>query len=125
MFGKILRPQDGVAVNAEEMSEAMVNFDSWVMIYGSDEAVVAWQRLKQASFNDAPASLFVRLYSDFVLAARRDLGNPSTAVDRIELLAIKLNDAYTSSTLPSGLFSEDFETLAAQLKWPVPWLHGR
>ena len=96
-------------------------FATWIAIFGSDEAVTAFRNYLQAAYHDAPGPVGLRLYADFVVAARKDIAWPSTAVTALELLGLRINDLhdelqnYEMATLP-------LEQLAAREGWTVPWL---
>ena len=61
------------------------HFDTWVNVYGSDGAVGANSRLMQALPLAPPAALQFRLYADFLLEVRKDIGDPHSTVDRLQI----------------------------------------
>ena len=96
------------------------DFTTWITIYGSDDALVGFRNFMQAAFHDPPAQLSIRLYADFVLAARRDMGYENTRISALEVLGLRINDlhddlaSYRVATLP-------FDDLCAEYGWVPPW----
>jgi len=97
--------------------EKFKEFSTWIVIYGSDEAVVAFQRFMQAAFKDAPTIVAMRLYADFILAARKDMGYPDTAVRRDHLIGLRINDIYDFPLIKETSLAR----LCAQAEWAPPW----
>lgn len=124
-FGDILDPakkdqRDAILAKATPL---ITKFNTWISIYGSDEAVTAWHNYRQAAFSGVPTALTLRFYADFVLAARRDLGSPDSEVTRTQILGMRVNDLYTSdSDLRSTLEDEPLSEVAARHSWTVPWV---
>ncbi len=78
LLGQVLVPggADKALENEAEMIERLSEFASWISIFGSDDAVKSFHNFMQGAFHAAPAPITLRLYADFVLAARRDMGDP-------------------------------------------------
>lgn len=104
--------------------EKVSEFALWIGIYGSDEAVRTYRNFMQSAFHDPPAELSLRIYADFVLAARRDMGLPATDLTALEILGTRLNDLYKSAKYYDAA-SLPFDELCAQYKWQQPWLRKR
>jgi hypothetical protein len=121
LLSQTLTPNGAAAIDENAMRNQMVKFDAWVAIYGSDDAVRAWHRFRQGSFHDAPPLLFMRLYSDFVVAARRDMGAPHSKVRPEELLGVRIRDVYTQANLHDALNLE-WPEIEAAFGWRVPWV---
>lgn len=118
-FAKIIDPK--TRKKAEQDTHRIISEQStWLSIYGSDDAVVAFQRFMQAAYADAPGKIVVRLYAEFVLAARRDMGRPASTLNAIEFLGIRMNDAYTNPEHRSAL-TGSFDDLCRSEKWTPPW----
>lgn len=91
-------------------------------VFASDEVFEAHLRLQQAAFNGAPAAVFTRLYAELVLAIRRDLGYPKTTISALEVLAVRVTDAYTSM---ADQLTKPLEQVYADAGWQPPWNQGR
>lgn len=105
------------------LRDRMTRFDAWVAIYGSDDAVRAWHNFRQGAFHSAPPMIFMRLYSDFVVAARMDMGSPNSDLSPEELLGIRITDIYTNdqNDLRAALTLKWTE-IEGRFGWEVPWL---
>lgn len=119
----MLDPEKVKGANMSNVLETFNRFDAWIAIYGSDEVVAAWHRFRQAAFHDAPALVFVRLYADVIMAARRDLGAPNTRVARMEIVGNRLNDLYvdTGDLDIKTILSLDWPEISNRTGWAVPW----
>lgn len=96
-------------------------FDTWVNVYGSDGAVRAYSRLMQALQRDPPGDIQIRLYADFLLEVRKDLGDPDSTVDRMQILGPRL----ANLSDPASLTDPDLDAVCARLRWPPPWRPGK
>jgi hypothetical protein len=93
-------------------------FSTWIGIYGSDEAVTAFSRFMQTIYNDPPPSVMLRLFGDFMLAARADMGHPGTQLSRVKLLAMKVNNIYQYPDVTDRSLAE----VCKRHNWDPPWL---
>lgn len=59
---------------------------------GVDDAVARYEHFMQSTYKDAPAPVLLRLYADFVLAARKDMGDPETQLTVEHILGMKIKD---------------------------------
>ncbi|MEV8614985.1 hypothetical protein AB0383_45020 [Amycolatopsis sp. NPDC051373] len=100
-----------------ELIVLMKDFSTWITIFGSDEAIVSFHNFMQGAFKDGPIVVMMRLYADFILAARKDMGYPDTAVQREHLLGVRINDIYE---YPQFMESS-FDRLCQQAGWTPPW----
>jgi hypothetical protein len=116
-----IKPETGVSVpETAVFLRTMSKFASWIMVWGSDEAVLAFRNLMQASFHSAPPAVTMRVYADFYIAARRDMGYPDSKVTVNDFLGMRINDLYDlRSNYEFGALS--LAELAAQHNWPIPW----
>lgn len=90
-------------------------FATWIGVFGSDEAVLAFDRFMQM-FQDQlypPVEVQHWLYANFLLAARRDIGYPNTALERRHMLGLRLSDVYQRP----NLFAESFDDLCRRVGW--------
>lgn len=114
---------DADNIDHKEMADKLSAFGGWVSIVGSDDAVRAFGHHMQGAYNDAPPFIAMRLYAEFLLAARRDLGDPSTDLTPLDVWTAKINDLYSSEgralrralTLP-------LEDAFSEQTWDCPWL---
>lgn len=91
-----------------------------LLTVGSDGAIRVFGHLMQAAFNDAPGTVFLRLWADFIMEARKDLRGTDTEIDALTLLSCKISDLYSNydsfaaATVP-------LNQLAADVGWEIPW----
>jgi hypothetical protein len=115
--------QKALAAKGSKLREQFTKFDAWIAIYGSDEAVRAWHNLRQGTYLDAPSSVLLRLYADFVMAARHDMGYPDSIVTTVELLGIRISDIYTTDTAGvQDALTLDWPGIQQRFEWQAPWL---
>lgn len=96
------------------------DFSAWISIFGSDDAVRTFHNFMQSSYNDPPAEILVRLYAEFVLAARRDMGHRNTEIGPSVILGMRITDYYRSESTSNRDLS--FDDLCAVHGWEPPWL---
>jgi hypothetical protein len=115
--------QDAENVNEQEMTDKLNEFGAWVAIVGSDEAVRSFGNYMQGSFGNAPGLVAMRLYADFLLAARRDLGDPTSKLTAMDVWALKVNDLYSAEgALIRDTLMLPLERACALNGWAPPWL---
>lgn len=74
----------------------------------------------QGAFHDAPGHITLRLYAEFVLAARRDMGDSSSQATPADVLGLRLNDLYKDPKI--RLIAElPFDELCREYDWSIPW----
>jgi hypothetical protein len=61
----------------------------------------------------------MRLYAEFVLGARRDLGDPQTSVDVVDILGLRITDIYSGNW--AEMMSLPLPDLYRRLQWSPPW----
>ncbi|MGH3761491.1 hypothetical protein [Actinophytocola sp.] len=93
------------------------HFDTWVNVYGSDGAVRAYSRFMQALPAQPPGDVQFRLYADFLLEVRKDMGDPSSSVDRLQILGPRLADLKDRSSLTDP----DLDAVCERAGWTPPW----
>ena len=121
LLGHMLAPVGQRAdLDDAETMQKFQKFSAWIGIVGSDAAVRAWSNLMQSTFHDAPPVVLLRLYAEFQLAARRDLGDPDTALTPMELMAVRIKDLYDDPTYHAAM-AAPFAEVCASVDWPVPW----
>lgn len=102
------------------MVAQLSEFAAWVSIFGSDEALRAFHNFMQGAFAEAPPTVLIRLYADFVIAARHDMGDTASTVTPTEILGLRINDLYSSDMVKST--SLPFVDLCEEVGWQAPWL---
>jgi hypothetical protein len=113
-----LTPQQEKQRN-DKLLTAMKTFALWGMTYASDETVQVFHRMMQASMHNAPPTVLIRMFGQFFLAARRDLGDSSTKVGIVDLLGIRLKDIYETGMADQLRLSDD--EFYAKQGWKPPW----
>lgn len=120
MIDRLQKMLDGGLQNdsdVAEMKEEMTQFATWIGVWGSDEAIRAYHNFTQAAFHDAPPAIMMRFYGDFLLEARRDLGNPDSQVQRQHLLGMRITDIYDMSDTIDPCLQE----VCNRAGWEPPW----
>jgi len=121
LLGRMLGPEEQrVGLDDADTMQKFQAFSAWIGIVGSDEAVRAWSNLMQSTFHNAPPVVMLRLYADFQLAARRDLGDPDTSLTPTELMAIRITDLYDDPGYFTAM-SLPFTEVCATNNWAIPW----
>jgi hypothetical protein len=111
----------GVQPTSEQVVEKVAEFTTWISIYGSDDAIKAFHNFTQAAFNQAPGLISSRLYAEFIIAARRDLGYPDTSVTAAQIMGMRITDLYSESDYRLAM-SQSFDELYRHEGWVPPWL---
>jgi hypothetical protein len=109
---------DKVAVN-----KVFVEFARWIGIYGSDEVLTAYHHLMQGMSYGAPPVVLNRLMADFLLAARRDIGNSNSKAQQDELLIVtfRVNDFYNEGDLVGKVMRLPLKKALKKAGWTPPW----
>lgn len=103
------------------ITEITRQFAGWLTIIGSDDSVRAFHNLMQAAFHDAPGEIYLRLYADFLLAARRDMGDPATTIEPIDVLGVRITDIYDDPEL-RVVGTGTLQEVADRNDWRIPWV---
>ena len=120
-LGRALTPGQATIPESEYV-EKLGDFSRWVAIVGSDEAVRAFRNLMQGTYNSAPAAITLRLFADFQIAARRDMGDRNTSVTSLDVLGMRINDLYKDDLELAQTISMPFEDACEREQWTIPWL---
>jgi len=124
LFGDMLdsTKSAGMAERAAEIQAQIADFSTKVNIYGSDAVLVAFHNFKQAAFHlPLPPLVATRLFADFLLEVRRDIGRPDTSVTRAQIMGMRITDLYEVENYRSAL-DLPFEELCRREGWTAPWL---
>ncbi|MFJ4090007.1 hypothetical protein ACIPYS_00340 [Kitasatospora sp. NPDC089913] len=106
-------------ITEEDSRSKISDFATWVIIFGSDEAVRAFHHFMQAAYHSAPPKILMKLYADFVLAARRDMGYPETDVRQTDFLGMRITDIYENDLLRG--VDDPLADLCREAQWSPPW----
>ncbi|MHC3424719.1 hypothetical protein [Streptomyces sp. DT18] len=106
---------------SEEESRARISeFSAWITIFGSDEAIAAFHYFMQASYaQGAPPVVLMKLFAEFVISARRDMGYPNTEITAKHFLGMRIRDLYTSDQLAQ--VDIPLADLCREVGWTPPW----
>jgi len=121
-LGRMLSPGEAARIAEEEYVEKIGDFSRWVAIVGSDDAVRAFRNLMQGTYNSAPAAIVLRLFADFQIAARRDMGDPDTNITSLDILGMRINDLYQGDLQLAQTISLPFELACEREQWDIPWM---
>ena len=111
-------------VSVDDSEIRFTEFRRWIMIFGSDETVVADGRLMQCLFEHAPAGILLRMYAEFVLAARRDMGDSNSDITALDFYAAKVNDLY-AGRVNYEVQADPLDRVFDRLGWVAPWKRDR
>lgn len=103
-----------------DFTETTRVFSGWLSIVGSDDAVRVWRNFMQAAYSGAPPQILLRLYAEFVVAARRDMGDTDTKIGVEEVLGIRITDLYADAEMRK-LLGPRLEDVAFAFGWQMPW----
>ncbi|HEY7597526.1 MAG TPA: hypothetical protein VH969_30555 [Actinophytocola sp.] len=92
-------------------------FDTWITVYGSNGAVRAYSRFMQALPAQPPGDIQFRLYADFLLEVRKEMGDPTGNVDRLQILGPRLANLSDRRSLTDP----DLEKVCDRAGWTPPW----
>ena len=119
-FSQAKTSKEAIA-DADANVAKFVTFGTWIMMYGSDEAIQAWHNLTQSFGYNPPTMISMRLIADFILAARRDIGHPDTVISRTDLFAIRITDFYELSERDRQIMTVPLSEAFKLADWSPPW----
>ena len=95
-FSSIMGTRTGAKPTESEILEFMSDFTQRIMVWGSDDVLAAWIKLRRAALNEEelksnPVKLLL-LYEQLILTIRRDLGHKNRNLDTGDVLALFVND---------------------------------
>lgn len=123
LYATIFSKDDAEKARAlKQIPKELSKFTTWIGIYGSDEAIRAFHNVMQGSYSSVQPKIAIRLYAEFLIAIRRDIGYRDTLVTGRDLLGLKLNDLYQNGENYSWLLTAPFDEVCAKLGWSPPWL---
>jgi hypothetical protein len=109
-------------MTANEFRDRTSEFATWISIFGSDEAVKAFHDFMQASYHAAPPAVLMKLYADFVISARRDMGYPNTEIKQSHFVGIRISDLYDNNILKD--INKPLADICREAQWTPPWPHA-
>ncbi|MDN4481623.1 hypothetical protein [Demequina muriae] len=98
----------------------MADFQTSVMMWGSDDAVSAFSRFRRASSTNPPGHIAMRLVADLLLAIRRDVAVPDSRATGMEILGSRLNDLKKGSAITRAL-EAPFPEVCKEHGWEPPF----
>lgn len=101
--------------------DTLSKFSAWLAIYGSDEALTSFHKFMQAAYHSPPSEVLMYYYGSFLVASRKDLGHSDTELSAVDLLGLRISDAWKMWGGTMGLAEKDF---LAQFEWEPPWPEG-
>lgn len=104
-----------------ELVAKLSSFSAWIGIFGSDDALRSFHNFMQGAYASAPAPILLRLYAEFVLAARRDMGDRDSTVTVAEILGMRINDLYSTDGPVWTATQGSLEEACQRLDWAMPW----
>jgi hypothetical protein len=119
MIDLLREMMDRRQIEEEDFRNRVSEFSTWIIIFGSDEAVRAFHDFMQASYHSPPPVILMKLYADFVIAARRDMGYPETEVNQKHFLGMRISDIYDADLLKD--VHKSLSDLCREIGWVPPW----
>lgn len=108
------------ASQVQALLDEIVTFMTWSQMYASDETVRAFMRFRQGAFADVPNMVGLRLVAELLLQLRRDLGEPKTTIQALDLLALRSGDAFANDEMYAVL-TDPLPVIYERYKWTPPW----
>jgi len=94
---------------AEDIMQGFVTWTKPILMWGSDEVVRSWGRLRidMARYGKDPQGLFA--FEDFLIMLRRDAGYPDTTVGKGDILRLFVNDVdqYLDATTDTAVIDAE------------------
>lgn len=92
-FEILISAKNGKALESSEAERFMKDFTQEVLVWGSDEVINSFYKLRQASFNPVGEKEQVLFYfEDVLLKIRKDLGHKNKDIGKGKLLGLFIND---------------------------------
>lgn len=115
--------KSGHKVNPSDQKtlDTLSKFAAWLAIYGSDGAITSFHKFMQASFHGSPPEILMYYYGSFLVATRKDLGYPATRIGVVDVMGLRITDAWTMWGGAMGLPEPEF---LAGFDWVPPWPTG-
>lgn len=94
LFRTLMQGKAGKQISEQETIQFFGRFTQKLMVWGSDEVVLAWSRYRrQFLIAEAPdTKQSVTRLEDLLMAIRRDMGHRNHRIERGDLLGLFIND---------------------------------
>lgn len=102
------------------LETVMLDFQNFVVLWGSDDVVTAFYRFRRASSVSPPAAITMRLAAELLIAMRRDLAWPDSTITSLEVFGARITDLKKGSEM-EGTLTLPFDQLILREKWTPPW----
>lgn len=103
----------------EQMEDVLSDFQTAVIVWGSDQVVEAFARYRILASRNPPPLITMRLVADLQLAMRRDLAWPDTEVELGLIIGMRINDLDEHSEILHAM-KMPLEELYKQEGWEPP-----
>jgi len=96
MFRILMGEKTNDKPTEQEIIDFMSHFTQRIMVWGSDDVLVAWVKCRRAAIDEEdikknPMKLMI-LYENLILTIRRDLGHKNKNIGEGDVLALFVND---------------------------------
>ncbi|PSL39645.1 hypothetical protein CLV49_3289 [Labedella gwakjiensis] len=118
-MGDILTPHRSAAA-LKKFEDVMADFQTFVIVWGSDEAIEKFFRYRLAANSSPPVSITMRLMAEFLLAVRKDIAWPNTRVSAFHTIAMRINDLPEHPELAEAM-SMPLADLCRREGWEAPF----
>lgn len=118
-LGDVLTPARNQAAMAR-LQDVMADFQSFITVWGSDEAVETFYRYRIAAPTSPPTPVAIRLMADFLLAVRRDVAWPDTNITGLHVIGMRINDMADHPEMEEAL-TLPLAALFEMHKWKAPF----
>lgn len=117
-LGDMLTPNRNKQAS-KEMENVLLDFQTAVIVWGSDQVIEAFARYRILASHNPPALITMRLVADLQLAMRRDLAWPDTKVELGLIIGMRINDLDEHSEILHAM-KMPLEELYEQEGWKPP-----
>ena len=137
LYSMLLSPHGSEAKRWKEnhkdvdIEKTLDDFAKWVIIYGSDDVVLKFHNFSETlnSLHGREKDIWVflpllyRLYAEFIIAVRRDMGYPDTKIGVNHILATGGFNFYGSHLWPTSCLplKELYEKYRKEYNWRPRW----
>lgn len=118
-LGDMLTPSRNAAATAG-LEDVLADFQTFVTVWGSDDAVETFYRYRIAANNSPPNLVIMRLMADFLVAVRRDIAWPDTRIPALYTIGLRINDLAEHPEMVAALSLPLDDFLATQ-DWEPPF----
>lgn len=120
VFSDVLTPDRSDSAT-KKLPDAVADFQAFVTVWASDEVVEAFFRFRLASSTEPPVGITMRLMAELLLAIRRDVAWPRSAMTGIQAIGMRINDLPEHPELADDL-AMPLPELFAKYDWQAPFV---